>query len=108
MDEYKTNNLTIYVGQTINQVEARMKQHQQNDTWFINKNIKQFEHSGTYSPNQARLIEDYLIEKFGSLYRSHNDKNKDGTIAHRGGVGESIDKVLHNFYIVFGPNYEFI
>lgn len=93
----------IYGGQTSRDVEIRKKEHIADNAKFRNMHMHEIQNCHTTSSTQSQYVENYLINKLDQKFYTKciNDRNKDGTIAQRGGAGENNSKVNHKFYIMY-------
>ncbi len=109
--------ICIYGGITEQPIEDRKREHINqrlppgftNDTRIINVlNITVSEHNRPRQLEQIRLAEDYLIQQLNETYGNVcvNDRNIDGTMAQRGGVGIDANNVgeVYHVYIMLLPH----
>ena len=119
LSNFNKNIEYIYGGITENSFEERKTQHIENNqpskcdlSWVISDkaittiNIK---HTSKLEKYKKLIsdIEQYLIDELNEKYKNKckNDKNKNGTIAHRGGAGVQSQNLQVNdavkFYIFY-------
>lgn len=109
IDDYINNNLNIakinkiYGGQTSRTLEERKNEHISKDSRFKNINIYEITNCKTKNLNQSKYIEDYLISKLNEKFAEKciNDRNNNGSIAHRGGAGQNNLNIYHTFYVMY-------
>lgn len=91
----------IYGGQTSKGLETRRAQHQNENNRFIGLGI--YAICETTSSKQTVLLEGYLIQKLSDKFgdKCLNDKNKDGTVAQRGGAGMNPENKKHVIYVMY-------
>lgn len=109
-------NYGVYGGITKDTIEDRLQQHiydnqprQINSEWIIfnDKPITTINIKHNTNHNLVSQIEEYLIEQLNHKFgiQCINDRNQNGSIAHRGGAGEHDIQLgdQYKLYILYGP-----
>lgn len=96
------NIIKIYGGITSQTIEKRLEQHSSEDK-FINMRMAKIDNCETYNYEYAKELEQYLINQLDNVFNNKciNDRNKDGTIAQRGGVGRKPNNLVkYELYVM--------